>query len=293
MWRELAFCSKRRASAHAYHGGNVARRQSIVERALAAATRSVCGGQEGESCLGCSGRRFDKTRSHCSFKMPIASRPMTTTIRDAVGATRDTAAHAIAALNRRLAGPQPLVLVLMSVASTYALLRLRALYYRSERPLWARIKRVAFSLLRRLPAVQRRIERELATTARSIEASIHGCDRRRDFLDELPADGWTSAAIVERASAYAAMNEHFDYARGRVSGTVYTDVDANEHLAVLTKVGGGGNKRAVDRRCRFSANTPIQILSTRTFFRARAKWKLKSSGWSRPSSTVATMRAER
>lgn len=232
-----------------------------------------------EAVNGADGRRLQQEQRQSSESptdMPITSRPMSTAASDVIGQGRDTIVQFVDSLNRRLATRQPLVLVLASVASTYALLRLRVFYYRSERSIWARAKSFAFSLLRRVPAVQRRIERELADTARSIAATIHGCDRRRDFCASLPAAGWSRDTIMDRANDFVAMNEHFDYARGRVSGAVYTDIDASDHLDVLTDV--SAVERQADRRvsnCRSSDNMHIPILYILMSFLARVRWRPK------------------
>ncbi|KAI6220956.1 Pyridoxal-dependent decarboxylase domain protein [Aphelenchoides fujianensis] len=149
--------------------------------------------------------------------------------------TKNFGLDVVSATNRRLGRHQPLVLVLGTVASTYLLLRFHWFWKKSERSLWQRFKAFAFQQFRRIPAVRRKIEQELHATSEGILKSIHGCDKERSFVKWIPEQGMSSAEILERAARYEQMNEKFDVARGRVSGTVYTDM-REELLQVLTDV---------------------------------------------------------
>lgn len=88
----------------------------------------------------------------------------------------------IHSINLRLSRHQPLVLVLVSVVSTYCILTFRRFWHKSERSLWLRFKSYIFSKIRRLPSVQRRIEKEMKAEVQAIVNSVHECDKERDFI---------------------------------------------------------------------------------------------------------------
>ncbi|KAI6171732.1 Pyridoxal phosphate-dependent decarboxylase domain containing protein [Aphelenchoides besseyi] len=149
--------------------------------------------------------------------------------------TKHFAVEAIAGANRRLARYQPLVLIFGSIFSTWLFLRLRHFVHQSEKTLWSRFKSYAFQLFRRIPAVRKRIERELDKTFQGVLTSIHECDKERDHIKVLPTNGMNAEDILARVQRYDEMNQKFDFKSGRVSGTVYTDM-REDLLEMLTSV---------------------------------------------------------
>jgi hypothetical protein len=154
--------------------------------------------------------------------------------------SKHLASNAIQSLNTRLGRHQPLILVLASIASTYLFLKFHRFWCKSERSLWSRFKSYAFQWLRKLPSVRRQIEKEMQGNVVAIMHSIHDCDKERDFIKTIPTSGLNCDAIVARAEKYDQMNEKYDYSRGRVSGSVYTDI-RDDHVEVLLKVGAWGS----------------------------------------------------
>ncbi|KAI6195567.1 hypothetical protein M3Y94_01002100 [Aphelenchoides besseyi] len=149
--------------------------------------------------------------------------------------TKHFAVETVGRANRRLARYQPLVLIFGSIFSTWLFLRLRHFVRRSEKTLWSRFKSFAFQLFRRIPAVRKRIERELDQTFQGVLTSIHDCDKERDHIKVLPTNGMNAEDILARVQRYDEMNQKFDFRSGRVSGTVYTDM-REDLLEMLTTV---------------------------------------------------------
>ncbi|CAD5228818.1 unnamed protein product [Bursaphelenchus okinawaensis] len=148
----------------------------------------------------------------------------------------DVVRQQLSLLNNRLGRHEPLVLVVVSVTSTYIILKAHRFMTKSEKSLWQRFKSAFFSQLRRLPAVKKKIEAEMAPTLKSIEHSIHDCDESKEFMAVIPAGAKSVEQIVQKAAEYSSMNKKFDYKTGKISGAIYTDIGDEQHIEVLTKI---------------------------------------------------------
>ncbi|KAL3115599.1 hypothetical protein niasHT_014276 [Heterodera trifolii] len=141
----------------------------------------------------------------------------------------------IVKINDKLSGVRPLVLVFLSVAGTCFIIKLRNFFCCDEKPIRKRLSAYVFSWLRYLPSVGRKIDEELAKTAKELNKSIHEHDKTGEFLVKLGWDRTSEREIVGRMERYQAMGGHFDFRKGCVSGAVYTDIDS-EHMALLGHV---------------------------------------------------------
>uniref|UniRef100_A0A915ECX9 sphinganine-1-phosphate aldolase n=1 Tax=Ditylenchus dipsaci TaxID=166011 RepID=A0A915ECX9_9BILA len=138
-------------------------------------------------------------------------------------------------VNTRLAKLDPIVLLVFSIGGTMVVVKARRLLRKSDRPVHKRLFGYVFSFVSQLPWVRRKIDKELSQTKASIEHSIHSCDEQLVFIKKLSVAPISMQDIVSKAEEYQAMNKHFDYLGGRVSGAVYTNM-APDHLEVLSEV---------------------------------------------------------
>ncbi|ETN76913.1 hypothetical protein NECAME_00438 [Necator americanus] len=92
----------------------------------------------------------------------------------------------------------------------------------------------AFSQIRRLPLVKKKIDKELAGAKKEIIETIHKDDSDRVFISELPVKAISSDSVLDLASKYE-MYGKFAIDEGRVSGAVYTD-RSPQHIELLTKI---------------------------------------------------------
>ncbi|TKR64459.1 hypothetical protein L596_024986 [Steinernema carpocapsae] len=138
------------------------------------------------------------------------------------------------AVNDKLAKVDPVILVIGVVAGTVTYLKVRKLVRSSDRPILKRLSGWAFTYIRKLSIVRKKIEVELAKTQKVVEHSIHQYDSKRIFIRELPDGAKSMEEILNIAEKYEAMNS-FDVDNGRVSGAVYTD-RLDDHLELLTKI---------------------------------------------------------
>ncbi|KAK6746508.1 hypothetical protein RB195_000026 [Necator americanus] len=138
------------------------------------------------------------------------------------------------AVSNRLRAIDPLWLVLGTVGGTVIYLKVVRLYRRSEEPLLKRMTAYAFSQIRRLPLVKKKIDKELAGAKKEIIETIHKDDSDRVFISELPVKAISSDSVLDLASKYE-MYGKFAIDEGRVSGAVYTD-RSPQHIELLTKI---------------------------------------------------------
>ncbi|KAL7079789.1 hypothetical protein ACQ4LE_001348 [Meloidogyne hapla] len=123
-----------------------------------------------------------------------------------------------------------------SIAGTWFVLYLRDLVNNSPQPLKKRFKAFCFSILRKfVPSVNKQIQDALNKTKDELIHSIHQYDKGMDFIREMPLKSINNESIIKRIEYYQEMEGTFDYIKGRVSGTVYTNVDP-KHMAILGEV---------------------------------------------------------
>jgi sphinganine-1-phosphate aldolase len=103
---------------------------------------------------------------------------------------------------------------------------------RSDQPLFERFKKLIFKNVRRIPWVQREIEKEIAKARVSIEKTIHKDDGDREYYLTLPENGFTTSELMAELKDYSEMGD-VDWKHGAVSGAVYSPND--DVLPVLSE----------------------------------------------------------
>ncbi|EFO87349.1 CRE-SPL-1 protein [Caenorhabditis remanei] len=137
-------------------------------------------------------------------------------------------------VNDRLSRYDPAVLVLAAFGGTLVYTKVVHLYRKSEDPILKRLGAYVFSLLRKIPSVRDKIEKELSAEKPKLIESIHKDDKDRQFIATLPISPLSQESILELADKYEKYNT-FNIDGGRVSGAVYTNRHA-EHVALLGKI---------------------------------------------------------
>ncbi|CAK5033507.1 unnamed protein product [Meloidogyne enterolobii] len=128
------------------------------------------------------------------------------------------------------------MLVGVSIAGTWFVIYLHELVTRSPKPLIKRFKASCFSILRKfVPSINKQIEEALNKTKEELIHSIHQYDKGLDFIREMPLKAINHESILKQIEYYQEMEGTFDYIKGRVSGTVYTNIDPS-HMAILGEV---------------------------------------------------------
>ncbi|CAJ0931014.1 unnamed protein product, partial [Mesorhabditis belari] len=128
----------------------------------------------------------------------------------------------------------PVLLVIGTIAGTLVYLKTVHLYTRSDQPLHKRLMAWGFQKFRRLPAVKRKIEKELEKPKLEILESIHKDDVDRQFIAAIPEESMSQEDLLQLAEKYDNYGK-FDVANGKVSGTVYTDRTEN-HMDLMEKI---------------------------------------------------------
>uniref|UniRef100_A0A0N5CD33 sphinganine-1-phosphate aldolase n=1 Tax=Strongyloides papillosus TaxID=174720 RepID=A0A0N5CD33_STREA len=137
-------------------------------------------------------------------------------------------------INLKLDKIQPGTLVILTIAGTYVVIKFNRWCKKSEKPIHKRIYSYFFSLLRKLPVVQKEIEKQLSNTKKDLIHSIHKYDKEKKFIKEIPIKAMSTEEILTLANDYEKMST-FDVKGGKVSGTVYTDI-SDDHLKLLTSI---------------------------------------------------------
>jgi len=136
--------------------------------------------------------------------------------------------------NRRYADQTPFQLVSTTAGVTLAL----AFVYKqltSKHPLHVRIKKQIFRLIRKIPMVRQRIEKEIDQVKDGLEKEHISLTGHLEDILELPAKGLTEDEVLELATIYTDLGDA-DWKNGSESGTVY---NCNSKLSeLMTKVYG-------------------------------------------------------
>ncbi|VDK27900.1 unnamed protein product [Gongylonema pulchrum] len=109
-------------------------------------------------------------------------------------------ANAVASIDEALAGISRWKLIVITVCAVIVAQRLQRLWRASERPVHSRIVSAAFSVLRHLPPIRKKIENELEEMRQKIFHEIHKNDRTESFIGELPECGTKTEDIIRIAS---------------------------------------------------------------------------------------------
>ncbi|XP_046811332.1 sphingosine-1-phosphate lyase [Lucilia cuprina] len=86
--------------------------------------------------------------------------------------------------------------------------------------IWVRGKRQFFRYLKRVPAVRRKIESELAKATTDFENDISKSCEKLTYSLRLPEDGLSKEEILKLVDEHLKLG-HYDWRDGRVSGAVY------------------------------------------------------------------------
>uniref|UniRef100_A0A0N4ZSM4 sphinganine-1-phosphate aldolase n=1 Tax=Parastrongyloides trichosuri TaxID=131310 RepID=A0A0N4ZSM4_PARTI len=136
--------------------------------------------------------------------------------------------------NLKLSNVKPTTLVILTVTGTILVTKFNRWLEKSEKPVHKRIGSYIFSILRKLPVVQKEIEKQLSGTRKELIHSIHKYDEKKIFIKEIPTKSMSYDEILTLANEYVEMSK-FDVKGGKVSGTVYTD-QSEEHLKLLSAI---------------------------------------------------------
>lgn len=136
---------------------------------------------------------------------------------------------------KKLSEINPFILIGASVAGTWLFFRIRDLYRRYDKPLHKRLFAYSFTLARKIPAIEDKIQQNLEKSKLDLVNSIHECDSGKDFIEDLPPEPFSVENLFARIHDYEKMGGRFDYLRGRVSGAVYTNMEP-AHMRVLGEV---------------------------------------------------------
>ncbi|KAF8356718.1 spl-1 [Pristionchus pacificus] len=153
---------------------------------------------------------------------------------DGISLIADKIHHLHEITSEHLRKIDPVVLVVAVCGGTVVYLKASKIYARSELPLHKRLAAYAFTQLRKLQYVQNKIAEKLEPAKEDILQSIHKDDTDRVFITDIPTAGKSTADVLALANKYDAYG-HFEVAKGKVSGTVYTD-RGDEHLEMLAKI---------------------------------------------------------
>lgn len=75
-------------------------------------------------------------------------------------------------------------------------------------------------MVRHIPSVQRRIDKEMAKVRAGFEHDIQKGTKAMGYYTTIPTDGLSQEAILETVDAYLALGD-YKWKEGRVSGAVY------------------------------------------------------------------------
>jgi len=109
--------------------------------------------------------------------------------------------------------------VLVSSAGTLAAVYLAGVLWADD-PLLVRAKKTALKLIRKIPAVRRKIEAEVKKVSHQLTEDMHEAVAGSAYITSLPPKGWSREDILKEVEAYRAFSK-VDWSAGFVSGAVY------------------------------------------------------------------------
>jgi len=122
-------------------------------------------------------------------------------------------------LNEYFEGSPAWRVCLISVSGTLAALWLKELLWQ-DRPLLERSKKSVFKLMRKIPAVRRKIEEEINKVSVKMTTDMHNATNNDAYLLALPATGWSQEKVLQEVNKYGEYSK-IDWGAGYVSGAVY------------------------------------------------------------------------
>ncbi|XP_029636366.1 sphingosine-1-phosphate lyase 1 [Octopus sinensis] len=131
-------------------------------------------------------------------------------------------------INKLFEGKPAWQIVLLSCGTTIMVIKLHDLL-ESEEHLTLRIKRTLFKILRKVPAVQQKIDKSLKETAQQINESIKHSINSEPYVQVVPEKGFSSEDVMKEVERYRAYGV-VDWKKGWCSGMIY---GSNEELTKL------------------------------------------------------------
>ena len=140
--------------------------------------------------------------------------------------------------NSCLYGLEPWQIVAYSVGITLLLTGLYQRLFDCPVPLFVRLRETFFSVVRSLPILGAKIDRELNKTVAQVRRSIASRVKGQFYRTELPKDGMSRDELIQEVERMEELVKPIEsnWKAGRVSGAVYHGGD--ELTAVLTEVYG-------------------------------------------------------
>ncbi|KAH9502524.1 Sphingosine-1-phosphate lyase 1 [Bulinus truncatus] len=133
-----------------------------------------------------------------------------------------------ALVNRFFEGLEPWQIAVYTGGTTFVVLYLRDFLFQDDETLTNRAKRQFFHLVRKIPAVQRKIALEMGKVTSSVSDSMSK-NIEGDYLIKLPENGLNEQKVLEELLKYKQMSNN-SWKKGMVSGTVYS---GDDHLTEL------------------------------------------------------------
>lgn len=107
----------------------------------------------------------------------------------------------------------------MYVHLTTVILR-ESIYLHFIAGIYVRGKRQFFRYLKKVPAVRRKIEKELSTATASFQNEMEKSCGKLEYSLQLPEEGLSKEQILQLVDEHLKLG-HYDWRDGRVSGAVY------------------------------------------------------------------------
>ncbi|KAF2351431.1 Pyridoxal phosphate-dependent decarboxylase [Trinorchestia longiramus] len=138
-------------------------------------------------------------------------------------------------INEACEGQPAWKIVLITAGGTASFIALKNFLWQDE-SLYVRGKNTVFSLVRRIPAVQRKIKGEIEKMEVTLSAEMNAAIDYTAFKVELPKNGWKKDSILQEVKNYSSLGK-YNYASGYISGTFYSENNP-ELNSLMTEVYG-------------------------------------------------------
>ncbi|KAM7343999.1 sphingosine-1-phosphate lyase isoform 1-T2 [Cochliomyia hominivorax] len=137
-------------------------------------------------------------------------------------------------INRLFANREPWQVATITASAVLSSIWLWS-FINQDESIWIRGKRQFFRYLKKVPAVRRKIEAELAKATADFENDIAKSCEKLTYSLQLPEDGLSKDDILKLVDEHLKLG-HYDWRDGRVSGAVYGFQE--ELIDLVTKVYG-------------------------------------------------------
>lgn len=139
-----------------------------------------------------------------------------------------------ALVNRLLGDLEPWQIIIYTGSTTFAILYLKDFLFQDDETISVRAKRQFFHLLKKIPMIKRKIEKEMGQATDAISESIKKADQG-DYLVRLPRKGLNEDELLAELMKYKKMAND-SWKKGWVSGTVYNGDD--KLTEIMSKIYG-------------------------------------------------------